>query len=339
MEQVTNARPPVLVTGAAGYIGGQMLRTLQDANERVIGLDNLSTGSRGTLPPDLTFVEGDVADEPLVADLVRRNGVEDVLHFAAFVDVAESEREGGKERYFKNNTEGTERFVRAAVAGGAKRILFSSTAAVYGDPAILPAPEDAPLEPVSNYGRSKLAAERLVREATYRPTVRHAILRYFNVAGTDPNLRCGYRTDVEPTHLIRRTVRVALGLQERLDIYGTDYPTPDGTCIRDYIHVEDVARAHLAVLQHLRGGGESDTYNIGIGKGYSVLEVKQEVEQVSGLIVPSNWKPRRPGDPSALVADAAKLRELGWTPRHKLKQMVAHELAWLNSRSLGRAKS
>jgi len=310
----------ILVTGGAGYIGSQVARELLRLGEKVVILDNLSTGSKLLVPQGALFVLGDVADIPLVESILKRGKVGVVFHFAAFVDVEESMRLPNK--YHVNNAEGTRALLYAAKKAGVQRFILSSTAAVYGNPDRMPVTEDAPLNPINPYGESKVRAEELLRKYG----MDYAILRYFNVAGG------GYVVGV-PTHLIRRAVQVALGTIDHLDVFGTDYPTPDGTAIRDYIHVTDLAQAHLDVLRYLYAGGKSDTFNVGYGEGHSVFEVIDAVRRVSGKPVPVERKGRRPGDPAKVIADSTKLQAATkWTPvRKSLLGMIDDELAWVKS--------
>ncbi len=317
----------VLVTGGAGYIGSHTVHELVDAGERVVVLDNLSTGFASALPHPLLPIVGDTGDQELVGSVIRDNDVDAIIHFAASIVVPESVRD--PLGYYRNNTANSRALIETAVRCGVKHVIFSSTAAVYGNPAQVPVAEDAPLTPVSPYGWSKLMTEVMLRDAGAAHGLGHVILRYFNVAGADPKGRTGQSTP-DATHLIKVAVQAALGLRERLDVFGTDYPTPDGTCIRDYIHVTDLARAHRAALGHLRRGGDSMTLNCGYGRGYSVLEVIEAVKRAVGHDLPVRMAERRPGDPMSIVAAASRIRDLlGWTPEFDdLDTIVAHALAW-----------
>jgi len=317
----------VLVTGGAGYIGSHTVHELVDAGERVVVLDNLSTGFASALPPPMTPIVGETGDQELVAALIRDNGIDAIIHFAASIVVPDSVRD--PLGYYRNNTANTRALIETAVDCGVKHFIFSSTAAVYGNPAIVPVAEDAPLMPVSPYGWSKLMSEVMLRDTSAAHGLGHVILRYFNVAGADPKRRTGQSTP-DATHLIKVAVQAALGLRPGIDVYGTDYPTPDGTCIRDYIHVTDLARAHLAALTHLRGGGNSLTLNCGYGRGYSVLEVLDAVKRAVGHDFPVRMAAQRPGDPVTIVAAAESIREhLGWVPQFAdLDAIVADALAW-----------
>lgn len=326
---MTNVKT-VLVTGGAGYIGSHATLALLEHGHHVVVLDNLSTGAREMVPQGATFVEGDVADEALVAQLVRIHNIKDVLHFAAFVDVAESVRE--PELYHRNNYEKTRLLLAAAKAAGVERFIFSSTAAVYGNPDMVPVPEDARTQPESPYGTSKLFAERAVA----RSDMQYAILRYFNVAGTHWQKGIGYRTDKEPTHLIRRVILAMLGELDCVEVFGTDYPTHDGTAVRDYIHVRDLVQAHVDVLQYLEQGGESDTFNVGYGDGFSVLEVVAAAEKILGKSIPTLNCRRRAGDSMMVVADSHRLVErVNWRPMYRsLGGMIRDEYDWVKSQKV-----
>ncbi|MTW15607.1 UDP-glucose 4-epimerase GalE [Rhodoplanes serenus] len=317
----------VLVTGGAGYIGSHMVLTLRDAGERVVVLDNLSTGFRWAVPEDVPFVAGDTGDQALVSRLIAEHGVEAIIHFAASLVVPESVSR--PLAYYKNNTANSRSMIECAVEGGVKHFIFSSTAAVYGNPARVPVGEDDAPAPMSPYGASKLMTEIMLRDASAAHGLGHVILRYFNVAGADPALRIGQSTR-DATHLIKVAVETALGLRPKMDVYGTDYPTRDGTCVRDYIHVTDLVAAHADALRHLRGGGASATFNCGYGRGFSVLEVIETVKRVAGVDFRVDTAPRRQGDPAEIVAASDRIRaRLGWQPRHDdLDEIVAHALAW-----------
>ncbi len=320
----------VLVTGGAGYIGSHMVLELVDAGERVVVLDDLSTGFRWAVPAEATLVTGDVGDGALVARLIDEHGIDSILHFAAKIVVPESVAD--PLAYYFNNTVKSRALIEAAVKKGVKNFIFSSTAAVYGEPATIPVPEDLPLDPVSPYGRSKLMTEWMLQDTARAHDLTYVILRYFNVAGADPRGRSGQST-ANATHLIKVAAQTALGDRPRIEVFGTDYPTKDGSCVRDYIQVSDLADAHMVALKHLRGGGRSLTLNCGYGQGFSVLEVIDIVKKVSGVDFPVVLSPRRPGDPAAIVARADRIRaELGWEPRHdNLREIVSQALTWERS--------
>jgi UDP-glucose 4-epimerase len=317
----------VLVTGGAGYIGSHMVHELVDAGEPVIVVDNLSTGFRSALPPSVQLFVGDCGDRSLVAALIAAFNVTAIIHFAGSVVVPDSVRD--PLGYYRNNTVNTHSLLETAVKCGVRQFIFSSTAAVYGNPEIMPVSEDAPTRPVSPYGTSKLMTEIMLHDVAAAHDLRYVVLRYFNVAGADPQLRTGLASR-NATHLLKVSVETAVGLRPKLDVYGTNYPTPDGTCIRDYIHVSDLARAHSAALDHLRRGGASATFNCGYGHGYSVLEVVEAVKRACGRSFPVLFADPRPGDAIQVVADVRRIRAaLAWTPRFDdLDTIAAHALAW-----------
>jgi UDP-glucose 4-epimerase len=319
----------ILVTGGAGYIGSHMVYALIDAGEEVVVLDNLSTGLWWAISPQVRLVEGDIGDEALLERVMNEEKFDAVVHFAGSIVVPESVSD--PLGYYLNNTVKTRSLIAAAVAAGIPRFVFSSTAAVYGNPSVNPVFEDAVLNPMSPYGRSKLMSEWMLRDTHAAHGLQFAALRYFNVAGADPKGRTGQSTP-RATHLIKVACQTALGQRDHLDVFGTDYPTPDGTCIRDYIHVSDLAAAHLDALRHLRAGGESGIFNCGYGRGFSVLEVARAVERASGRKLDLRLTERRAGDPAAIVAGADRARSvLGWKPKHDdLDGIVASALAWEN---------
>jgi UDP-glucose 4-epimerase len=324
----------VLVTGGAGYIGSHMVLALIDAgHDEVVVLDDLSTGFDWALPPEVTLVRGDVADQALVAETIRRHGIDALAHFAAKIVVPDSVAD--PLGYYLANTVKSRALIEAAIGAGVRHVIFSSTAAIYGEPAVVPVPEDLPPNPINPYGRSKLMTEWMLEDAARAHGISYVALRYFNVAGADPRGRSGQSTP-NATHLIKVATQAALGRRERLEVFGTDYPTPDGSCLRDYIQVSDLAAAHLVALNHLRAGGESLTLNCGYGRGYSVLEVIDVVKSVSGVDFPVTLSPRRAGDPSRIIAGADRIRaELGWVPQHDdLRGIVTQALAW--EEALGR---
>jgi UDP-glucose 4-epimerase len=328
----------VLVTGGAGYIGSHMVRALADAGESVVVIDNLSTGFSNFLPDSVPLFIGDAGDENLVEGVIAQHRVESIIHFAGSVVVPDSMRD--PLGYYRNNTMTTQSLLKAAVRTGVGRFIFSSTAAVYGNPDQMPVPEHAPTRPLSPYGSSKLMTEIMLHDVASAHGMSYVALRYFNVAGADPRLRTGQAT-VGATHLIKVAVETALGLRPQIEVFGTDYATPDGTCVRDYIHVSDLVRAHFDALAHLRRGGTSDTFNCGYGHGYSVLEVIEAVKRASGRDFPLRLSARRPGDPASIVADATRIRtQLSWTPQFdNLDQIVAHALAWERKLAEVRASS
>ncbi len=320
----------ILVTGGAGYIGSHMVLALLDAGEAVVVLDDLSTGFRWAVPDAAVFVQGDVSDGPLVTQTVRQHGIDAVIHFAARIVVPESVAD--PLGYYLANTVKTRALLEAVVAAGVPHFIFSSTAAVYGMVGTDPVDEHAALNPISPYGRSKLMSEWMMRDAGAAFPLHYVALRYFNVAGADPQGRSGQST-AGATHLIKVACEAALGKRSGLHVFGTDYETPDGTCLRDYIHVSDLAAAHLDALAHLRSGGESGIFNCGYGRGYSVLEVVETVKAVSGVDFPVTYSPRRAGDPAAIVAASDRIQaQLGWAPKlDDLPTIVAHALDWERS--------
>jgi UDP-glucose 4-epimerase len=317
----------VLVTGGAGYIGSHMVLALTEAGERVVVLDNLSTGHRWAVAENIPFIVGETGDQPLVTRIIREHNVDAIIHFAASIVVPDSVRE--PLAYYRNNTVNSRALIECAVKTGVKHFIFSSTAAVYGNPTIIPVPEDAPTLPISPYGWSKLMTEIMLRDASNAHGLAHVTLRYFNVAGADPQNRSGQASRAA-THLIKVAAEAALGLRPKLDVFGTDYPTPDGTCIRDYIHVCDLVSAHSDALRHLRAGGQSLTLNCGYGHGFSVLEVIDMIKRVSGADFKVEHALRREGDPAQIVAASGQARaKLNWQPRFDdLETIVSHALAW-----------
>jgi UDP-glucose 4-epimerase len=317
----------ILVTGGAGYIGSHMVHELVDAGEDVVVLDDLSTGFPESVPPNLVLSVGDVGDPQLVSSLIVDRGVTDIIHFAASTVVPDSVRDPLS--YYQNNTCKSRSLIEVAVRQGVRNLIFSSTAAVYGNPLRNPVAEDDPTNPVSPYGASKLMTEAMLRDTAQAFGIRYVILRYFNVAGADSQLRTGQST-ARATHLIKAAVQTALGVRPKLNVFGADYPTPDGTCIRDYIHVSDLARAHLDALRYLRAKGASITLNCGYGRGFSVLEVVNSVRAVAGIDFPTEYAPRRAGDPAQVVAAADRIRAvLGWEPRLDDLRVIVHDaLAW-----------
>jgi UDP-glucose-4-epimerase len=317
----------VMVTGGAGYIGSHMVHALVDRGEEVVVVDDLSTGFDAVLPEAAALEVGSVGDEDFVGGVIARHGVTAIAHFAGSIIVPESVADPLK--YYRNNTANSRSLVAAAVAGGVSAFLFSSTAAVYGEPTRMPIDEGLAPAPVSPYGWSKLMTEVMLRDASAAHGFSYAALRYFNVAGADPRGRTG-QSSREATHLIKIAAQAAVGLRAGMSVFGTDYPTPDGTCLRDYIHVTDLIDAHVLALDHLRAGGGNLTANCGYGTGFSVSEVIAAVKRVSGADFPVTVAGRRAGDPAALVADSSRIRAaLGWVPKHQdLDTIVGHALAW-----------
>jgi len=317
----------ILVTGGAGYIGSHMIHTLVEAGEGVIVLDNLSTGFKWAIPKGVQLVTGETGDEALVARLIAEHGVSAIIHFAASIVVPDSVSD--PLGYYRNNTVNSRALIECAVKGGVKQFIFSSTAAVYGNPAKVPIGEDDAVAPMSPYGSSKLMTEIMLRDAGIAHSLDYVILRYFNVAGADPKLRTGQSTK-GATHLIKVAVETALRRRAKMDVFGTNYPTPDGTCIRDYIHVADLVRAHSDALAYLRAGGRSVTLNCGYGHGFSVLDVIDTVKRVSGVDFRVDRADPRPGDPAQIVAQSDRAKELlGWQPQFDdLATIVTHALAW-----------
>ena len=317
----------ILVTGGAGYIGSHMVLALLDAGKDVIVLDDLSTGIRAAVHPKAKLIVGDVGDDALISQLIRENQIDSVIHFAARVVVPESIAD--PLGYYLSNTMKTRALLAAVVATGVKHFVFSSTAAVYGMPEKNPVGEDAKLAPISPYGSSKLMSEWMLRDTGSAYGLNYAVLRYFNVAGADPLGRAG-QSSPNATHLIEVACEAAVGKRNRVEIFGNDYPTSDGTCIRDYIHVTDLVAAHMDALHHLRSGKGNLVLNCGYGRGYSVLEVIEMTKRLSRNDFPVEFCGRRPGDPAALIACVDKIHaELPWQPKfNDLSMMVGHALAW-----------
>ena len=317
----------VLVTGGAGYIGSHMALDLLDCGEKTVVLDNLSTGFRWAVPDGVGFVQGDFGDAALVSDLLKREKIDAVAHFAAKVVVPESVAD--PLAYYDNNVAKARTLIECAVRAGVRHFVFSSTAAVYGDPQANPVSEDQTLNPVSPYGRSKLMVEWMLEDAARAHDFRYVVLRYFNVCGADPSGRSGQSTK-DATHLIKVAVQTALGVRPMMKVFGADYPTPDGTCLRDYIQVSDLVRAHRDALAHLRMRDQCLTCNVGYQRGYSVLEVIAAVKRVAGVDFPVEIAARRPGDPAAIVAANARVRQaFAWSPRYDdLDEIVRQALDW-----------
>ncbi|HTD54484.1 MAG TPA: UDP-glucose 4-epimerase GalE [Silvibacterium sp.] len=311
----------ILVTGGAGYIGGTVAQLMLDRGDEVVIYDNLCHGHRSLVPQEAEFHEGDLADRVALEKLLHTT-IDGVMHFAALIEAGESMKK--PELYFRNNTASTLTLLEAMLAAGVNRLVFSSTAAVYGEPETAPIPEDAPLRPTNAYGESKLLVEHMLAWLNRIHGLRYASLRYFNVAGAIEGRGEAHEPE---SHIIPLILDVALGRRDSIKVFGSDYPTPDGTCIRDYIHVEDLARAHLLALEGLK---ERDRliYNLGNGLGFSVREVIESVRRVTGHPIPVEECPRRPGDPAVLIASSEKIsKELGWKPKYtKLDEIV--ETAW-----------
>ncbi|QPO11983.1 UDP-glucose 4-epimerase GalE [Thalassospira sp. A40-3] len=320
----------VLVTGGAGYIGSHAALALLDGGRDVVVLDNLSQGHRWAVPTGAAFVEGDCGDEDLVRRVIAEHDVTAIMHFAGSIIVPDSVIYPLE--YYRNNTVNSRALLQVAVDSGVKHFIFSSTAGVYGEPKATPINEDFALKPISPYGTSKMMTEKMLADAAIVHDLRYVALRYFNVAGADPKGRSG-QTSRKATHLIKIASQAATGTRPQMAIYGEDYETPDGTCIRDYIHVSDLANAHVLALEYLERGGESDVMNCGYGRGFSVREVIGAVKKVSGVDFEVELADRRPGDPAALIAAADRIRQkLGWTPVHDdLDAIVRHALDWEQS--------
>lgn len=317
----------ILVTGGAGYIGSHMVLELLDAGEDVVVLDNLSSGFRHAVPDQAVFIKGDVGDARLLLSTIAKHEVDAVLHFAGSIVVPDSVVD--PLGYYLNNTVKSRALIEAAITSGIKHFIFSSTAAVYGMPETSPVAEDVPLKPISPYGSSKMMTEIMLADTARAHDFAYVALRYFNVAGADPKGRAGQSTP-NATHLIKLACQTALGERPRLDVFGTDYATPDGSCVRDYIHVSDLVRAHSAALDHLRSGGTNAVLNCGYGRGHSVFEVIEAMKRCTGKGLAVRESKPRAGDPPQLVAANAQILErLDWRPRYDdLDEIIAHALAW-----------
>lgn len=306
----------ILVTGGAGYIGSHCVRRLAEESIRTVVVDNLSSGRREAVPSYVPFVQCDAGDTHTVSAVIREHGVSAVMHFAGHVVAPESIED--PLGYYANNVCVSRNLVATCLRGGVQHFIFSSSAAVYGNAALSPVPESAPLLPISPYGTTKLITEWMLRDvaaSSSGASFRSVSLRYFNVAGARLDGTAGQAT-ANATHLIKVAAEAACGRRQGVSIFGTDYPTRDGTCIRDYIHVEDLANAHVAALRHLQAGGHSKTYNCGYGKGYTVREVLSAMQEATGIKLNLTEAPRRAGDPAQLIADSSRLlRELRWQPR------------------------
>lgn len=319
---------PVLVTGGAGYIGSHAVLALLDAGWPVAVIDNLVTGFRWAVPKHVPFYEGDIEDAALLARIFAEQGTRAVMHFAGSVVVPESVSDPLK--YYHNNTAKTRSLIAAAVAGGVPHFIFSSTAATYGIPEVSPVAEDTPQRPINPYGMSKLMSEHMLRDTAAAHRLNFCALRYFNVAGADPQGRGGQST-AGATHLIKVAVEAALGKRDKVEVFGTDFATPDGTGVRDYIHVSDLAAAHVLALEALIADpARSLMLNCGYGQGYSVLQVLDAVDRVTNRTITRVLSPRRAGDPDSLVSDNRQIRAtLPWAPQYAdLETIVSHALAW-----------
>ncbi|MDB5500848.1 MAG: UDP-glucose 4-epimerase [Tardiphaga sp.] len=316
----------VLVTGGAGFIGGHTVLALLDRGETPVVLDDLSTGTRAAVPAGVPLHVGDVGDAALVSHLIREYHIEGILHFAAKIGVPGLAADPLD--YHMANARKTRALLQAAVRADVKHFIFSSTAAVYGNPDVVPIPETATPKPVSPYARSKLMSEQMLADAGMASGLRYVALRYFNVAGADPKGRHG-QSIPGATRLIKVALEAALGRRSHMSIYGFDYPTPDGTCVRDYIHVSDLAEAHLVALDHLRCGGASRVLNCGYGRGYSVKEVVHAARMVAGTEFEVRHAPRRAGDMASAVVNTDNLSGLGWKPElNDLPTMIEHAYRW-----------
>jgi UDP-glucose 4-epimerase len=321
------SKSTVLVTGGAGYIGSHVVLALRDAGWPVIVLDDLSTGHRQAVPEGVVFAQGDVGDRRLLGQLFERHAIDAVVHLAGSISVPESMARPLE--YYRNNTLNSHTLIEASVAAGVGAWIFSSTAAVYGDPDAVPVAEDAPTRPLNPYGRSKLMTEQMLIDAAAAHRLPHVILRYFNVAGADPAGRAGPATP-GAAHLLKVACEAAVGKRASVPLYGEDYPTADGTCVRDFIHVSDLAEAHVKALGSLLAGGPSAVLNCGYGRGFSVREVLDAVARACGRPLVIEAAPRRPGDAVEVVAAAGRIRAaLGWQPRYDdLDQIVGDALAF-----------
>ena len=329
----THAKPSVLVTGGAGYIGSHAVLALRDAGWPVAVIDNLTTGFRFAVPDDVPFYEGDIEDAALLAQIFAEQGTSAIMHFAGSIVVPESV--GNPLKYYHNNTSKSRALIEAAVARGVKHVIFSSTAATYGVPDVSPVTEQTPRVPINPYGWSKLMTEQMLADTAFAHDINYCALRYFNVAGADPEARTGQST-AGATHLIKVAVEAALGMRDSVAVFGTDYDTPDGTGVRDYIHVSDLAAAHVLALEALMAQPDrSLTMNCGYGRGFSVLEVLDAVDRVTGQTITRQMQPRRAGDPGSLVSDPSLIRAtLPWQPRFAdLDRIVEHAVQW--ERKLG----
>ncbi len=317
----------VLITGGAGYIGSHMALELMSHGEEFIILDDFSTGSRDAIPENIPFYEGDIGDSDLVSKIIKKHSINSIIHFAGSIVVPESVDNPLK--YYLNNTVKSRSLIADAVAHKVRHFIFSSTAAVYGIPETIPVSETEKLEPISPYGSSKLMTEMMLKDTAHAHDLTYAALRYFNVSGADPMGRAGQSTP-NATHLIKIATQAVLGQRSEVQVYGTDYPTKDGTGIRDYIHVSDLANAHKLALDYLRSGGQSKVLNCGYGNGHSVLDIIEKMKNVSGTDFPVKFVERRAGDPAELIANPTSIiKLLNWVPKYNdLELMAGHALNW-----------
>ncbi|MBW4558850.1 MAG: UDP-glucose 4-epimerase GalE [Trichormus sp. ATA11-4-KO1] len=331
---MSSAKPSILVTGGAGYIGSHTVLALQQAGYEVVILDNLVYGHRDLVEKVLQveLVVGDTGDRALLDDLFKTRNISAVMHFSAYAYVGESVTDPAK--YYRNNVVGTLTLLEAMLAASIKKFVFSSTCATYGVPEIIPIPENHPQNPINPYGASKLMVERILADFDVAYGLKSVRFRYFNAAGANPSGLLGEDHNPE-THLIPLVLLTALGKRKFISIFGTDYPTPDGTCIRDYIHVNDLADAHVLGLEYLLKDGDSEVFNLGNGNGFSVREVIAAAQEVTGLTIPVQECDRRPGDPPSLIGSGEKARKiLGWQPQYPgIKDIVTHAWQWHQIRS------
>jgi len=331
---------PILVTGGAGYIGSHLVAQLIDRGKKVVVIDNFYSGHRWAVPAAVTLIEGNVNNSELVEKIIREHQIKAVIHFAAHIEVAESVADPLK--YYGNNTVGTFQFLSTCARSGIENLIFSSTAAVYGEPENLPVSEKDKIAPLNPYGWSKYFSEQMIRDlcAAHGDKFRAVILRYFNVAGARVDGTLGQATP-RATHLIKVACEVATGLRASMQVYGNNYPTIDGTCVRDYIHVDDLGAAHLLALEYLQKGGKSDLFNCGYGHGFSVKQVLETLEKITGKTIPAVNGPRRAGDSPAIVADSSKIRAaLGWSPKYDDLDLICRTaLEWEKKLQLKRSQN
>lgn len=318
----------ILVTGGAGYIGSQIVKDLLENNFEIIVIDNLKLGHKKSLPLEkIKFIEADFADRKTLNKIFSSFAIEAVIHMAAYSNVGESFK--NKKKYFKNNVANSQKLVEAMIKAGVRKIIFSSSAAIYGQPIKIPITENTPTKPINPYGQSKLAFEKILSRFDQTKKIKFISLRYFNAAGADLEGLSGENHDPE-THLIPCILKTALGQFKKIQIFGDDYPTPDGTCIRDYVHIKDISTAHILALNSLLKKNNSDFYNIGSGKGYSVKEIINETEKITGQKISVHISPRRTGDPAILITDNKKIKKnLGWKPQYSsLETIISSAWKW-----------